>query len=97
MKKIKTMNTDNLVYETTKTRVTSFDLQLAQLRGELKPLYTIRDKNTKQTIATASNIEIALRIIKTYFENNRKGLEIFNEARKEVFKVDYDLLFCKTH
>ena len=86
------MSTDNLVYETTKTRVTSFDLQVAQLRGELKPRYTIRDKNTKQTIATASNIEIALRIVKIYIENNRKGLEIFDEAKKEVFKVNYDLL-----
>ena len=89
---MRTMNTDNLVYETTKTRVTSFDLQVAQLRGELKPRYTIRDKNTKQTIATASDIEIALRIVKIYIENNRKGLEIFDEARKEVFKVNYDLL-----
>ena len=89
---MRTMNTDNLVYETTKTRVTTFDLQVAQLRGELKPRYTIRDKNTKQTIATASDIEIALRIVKIYIENNRKGLEIFDEARKEVFKVNYDLL-----
>ena len=89
---MRTMSTDNLVYETTKTRVTSFDLQVAQLRGELKPRYTIRDKNTKQTIATASNIEIALRIVKIYIENNRKGLEIFDEAKKEVFKVNYDLL-----
>lgn len=86
------MSTDNLVYETTKTRVTSFDLQVAQLRGELKPRYTIRDKNTKQTIATASNIEIALRIVKIYIENNRKGLEIFDEAKKQIFKVNYDLL-----
>lgn len=92
MRNIKTMNTDNLVYETTKTRVTSFDLQLAQLKGELKPRYTIRDKNTKQTVATASDIEIALRIVKTYIDNNRKGLEIFDEARKEVFKVNYNLL-----
>lgn len=89
---MRTMNTDNLVYETTKTRVTTFDLQVAQLREELKPRYTIRDKNTKQTIATASDIEIALRIVKIYIENNRKGLEIFDEARKEVFKVNYDLL-----
>lgn len=89
---MRTMNTDNLVYETTKTRVTSFDLQLVQLKGELKPRYTIRDKNTKQTVATASDIEIALRIVKTYIDNNRKGLEIFDEARKEVFKVNYDLL-----
>lgn len=89
---MRTMNTDNLVYETTKTRVTSFDLQVAQLRGELKPRYTIRDKNTKQTVATASDIEIALRIVKTYIDNNRKGLEIFDEARKEVFKVNYNLL-----
>ena len=89
---MRTMSTDNLVYETTKTRVTSFDLQVAQLRGELKPRYTIRDKNTKQTIATASDIEIALRIVKTYIDNNRKGLEIFDEAKKEVFKVNYDLL-----
>ena len=89
---MRTMSTDNLVYETTKTRVTSFDLQVAQLRGELKPRYTIRDKNTKQTIATASDIEIVLRIVKIYIENNRKGLEIFDEAKKEVFKVNYDLL-----
>lgn len=89
---MRTMNTDNLVYETTKTRVTSFDLQVAQLRGELKPRYTIRDRNTKQTVATASDIEIALRIVKTYIDNNRKGLEIFDEARKEVFKVNYNLL-----
>lgn len=89
---MRTMSTDNLVYETTKTRVTSFDLQVAQLRGELKPRYTIRDKNTKQTIATESDIEIALRIVKIYIENNRKGLEIFDEAKKEVFKVNYDLL-----
>lgn len=89
---MRTMSTDNLVYETTKTRVTSFDLQVAQLRGELKPRYTIRDKNTKQTIATASNIEIALRIVKIYIENNRKGLEIFDEAKKQIFKVNYDLL-----
>lgn len=89
---MRTMSTDNLVYETTKTRVTSFDLQVAQLRGELKPRYTIRDKNTKQTIATATDIEIALRIVKIYIENNRKGLEIFDEAKKEVFKVNYDLL-----
>ena len=86
------MSTDNLVYETTKTRVTSFDLQVAQLRGELKRRYTIRDKNTKQTIATASDIEIALRIVKIYIENNRKGLEIFDEAKKQIFKVNYDLL-----
>ena len=86
------MSTDNLVYETTKTRVTSFDLQVAQLRGELKLRYTIRDKNTKQTIATASDIEIALRIVKIYIENNRKGLEIFDEAKKQIFKVNYDLL-----
>ena len=89
---MRTMSTDNLVYETTKTRVTSFDLQVAQLREELKPRYTIRDRNTKQTVATASDIEIALRIVKTYIDNNRKGLEIFDEARKEVFKVNYDLL-----
>lgn len=89
---MRTMNTDNLVYETAKTRVTSFDLQVAQLRGELKPRYTIRDRNTKQTVATASDIEIALRIVKTYIDNNRKGLEIFDEARKEVFKVNYNLL-----
>lgn len=76
MRKIKTMNNDYLVYE----------------NGELKPKYTIRDKNTKQTVATASNIEIALRIVKIYIENNRKGLEIFDEAKKEVFKVNYDLL-----
>ena len=76
MRKIKTMNNDYLVYE----------------NGELKPKYTIRDKNTKQTVATASNIEIALRIVKIYIENNRKGLEIFDEAKKQIFKVNYDLL-----
>lgn len=76
MEKIKTMNNNYLVYE----------------NGELKPKYTIRERNTKQTIATASDLEVALRIVKIYIENNRKDLEIFDEARKEIFKVNYDLL-----
>lgn len=55
---------------------------LVYKNGTLRPKYTIREKLTKITIATASDLIIALKIV----GNDKKGLEIFNEATQEVFE-----------
>lgn len=55
---------------------------LVYKNGTLIPKYTIREKLTKITIAAASDLITALKIV----GNDKKSLEIYDEATQKVFE-----------
>lgn len=55
---------------------------LVYKNGTLRPKYTIRERLNKITIATASDLIIALKIV----GSDKKSLEIYDEATQKVFE-----------